>query len=88
MNIKINNFIPINFIAPRCDIITVEHSKKGYWFDFFVTRVGGWKFYIYWKSFRYDKRKNYFIISKTWQLPIILEIQKEFIINNTKNNDI
>ena len=81
-------FIPIAFIPPQCDIIEVENSRRGYWFDFYITRSWGWHFYIYWKSFRYDKIKNYFIIRKAWQLPIILEIGKEFIINKTKRNDI
>jgi len=71
------------FIAPTCDIVKIQDSLKGWGFDLFVFRTGGWKFHIIGKSYYYDKIKGFLIIEKE-NLPVILEVRKENIIDNTK----
>lgn len=76
------------FTPPKCEIVIINNRKQGSWKFFEIIRVDGKQFGIVGKSSSYNKNKNLLTIKLfNDQLPIIVEVEKEFLINNTKNND-
>jgi hypothetical protein len=75
----------VTFMPPKCDIVIIEKRKIWYWKFYKVLRNDGKEFWIVGKSHSY--KKDIWILTiklKNWRLPIILEVEKEFIIDNTK----
>jgi hypothetical protein len=77
----------INFVPPKCNIVVIEKRKLNYWKVFEIIRSDGKKYIIVGRTYSYDKKKNILTI-KLYNncLPVILEIEKEFLIDNSKNN--
>lgn len=78
----------VTFIPPKCDLVKISKRKIWHWKFFEVLRSDGKEYWLVGKSFSYNKDKELLTIKLlSWRLPVMVEIKKEFLIDNTKNND-
>jgi len=72
----------IVFIPPICKLVVITPRIYNKWKLFEIIRQDGKKYIITWINSSYDNKNKLFTIKSYWKLPVIIEIEKEYIINN------